>query len=103
MFFPLRQLAGVARRPASSSLFWVCSEVAVSDDVVTQKQGFAIFYTRVPAHTTRLTVLHPYKNQIFLEGEHRGASLRSPGLHRTHQQSAQVIVQNMYCTYIGLL
>jgi hypothetical protein len=92
---PLRQLARVARCPACPSLvFWLCSEVAVSGDAMTQKQCFAIFGTRALACATPPpSLLHRYRNRILLGGQRRGACRLSPG---SHQRSVQTIVQKMY-------
>ena len=92
----------MARCLASSPLvFWLCNEVANSGDVVTQKQRFAIFGTRAQESATPLSVFCPHRNQIFLGGHLLGARRSSPQLHRTSQQPAQAIMQNMYSTYIG--
>ena len=70
-------------------------KVAVSSDVVTQKQRCATFGTHAPASATAMTLSHSDRNQILLGGRRRGACRLSPGLHRTSHQSAQAIVLKM--------
>jgi hypothetical protein len=86
----------VARCPASPSLVcYPCSKLADSGDIVTQKQCFAKFGTRVPAYTMPL-VFQPRKNRISLEVERRGAHQLSPELPRDSQQLVEAVEQTTY-------
>jgi hypothetical protein len=60
-----------------------CKQAADLGDVATQKEGFSIVNTGVPAIATHLPLeLHPHRSRIFLVGHHqRECQLLSPGLH----------------------
>jgi hypothetical protein len=87
----------VAMRLSSPSpACFLCSEVADSGIVVTQKQHFATADTHAPTCATPVRPVpvyrYPNRNRIFLGGQRRGACRLSPGLHHTSQQSVQAIM-----------
>jgi hypothetical protein len=68
-------------------VFCVYKQVADPGDVMIQKQGFSIVDTHEPAFAMSFAfgfqvMIHPNRNQIFLEGRHREVRrFVSPGLH----------------------